>query len=240
MTIRSNPDQEPQTKKSWYQIIWGAILVGMFGLSAVLAVRLLLLPTLLAPPLSQAPAYDMFSSGEVATKVDPARDWLLISEDGLVALLVPVGAVPAIGTLVMQPRDYELIPVRTEGSIERVRAVDILMLDANGEIVQSPTFDPQLLLCFRLSADLQSVRDSGSQSVKIQRFDQRPHELKWEDLALVLGWESNQICSTLNHLSIVALAVDRRHEPTESPPIDQEIPTSEPGFYSLPEDRDSQ
>lgn len=238
--MRSNTDQEAQTKKAHYRIIWGAILVGMFGLAAVLAVRLLLLPTLLAPPPSQAPAYDMFSSGEVVTKVDPARDWLLISEDGQVALLVPVGAVPAIGTLVMQPRDYELIPFRAEGSIERVRAVDILMLDANGEIVQSPAFDPRLLLCFRLSAELQKARDSGSQSIRIQRFDERPQVLKWDDLAVVPGWESNQICSTLNHLSILALAVDRGQDPTKLPPVNQEIPTSEPGPYSLPQDRDGQ
>ena len=238
--MRSPSEHDPQTKRPRYQIVWGAILIGVFGLAAVAAVLLLLLPTLLAPPLSQAPAYDMFSSGEVSTKVDPARDWLLISEDGQVALLVPVGAVPAIGTLVMQPRDYELIPARTEGSIERIRAVDILMLDANGKVVQSPAFDPQLLLCFRMSAELQKARDTGSQSVKIQRFDERPEVLKWDDLAVVPGWESNQICSTLNHLSILALAVDRGQDPTELPPVNQEIPTSEPGLYSLPEDRDGQ
>jgi len=238
MSMRSHPDKETQTKKSRYQIIWGAILVGMFGLAAVLAVRLFLLPTLLAPPPSQAPAYDMFSSGEVSTQVDPAQDRLLISEDGQVALLIPVGAVPVSGTLVMQPRDYELIPARVEGSIERIKAVDILMLDASGKIVQSPTFDPQLLLCFQLSSELQKARDTGTQSVKIQRFDEKPEALKWDDLAVVRGWESTQICSTLNHLSILALTVDYGFDPTELPPVNQENPTSEPGLYSLPEDRD--
>ncbi len=240
MTMRPNPDQVNQTTKSRLGIIWGAILIGLFGIAAGAAFLLLLLPALLAPPPSQAPAYDMFSSGEVTTKVDPARDRLLVSEDGQVALHVPIGAVPVIGTLVMQPRDYNLIPIREEGSIERIRAVDILMLDANGEIVQSPTFDPELLLCFRLSADLQKARDADSHSVMIQRFDERPQVLKWEDLAVGPGWDSDQICSTLTHLSILALAVDQGLDPRESSPFDQDVPSSERGPYSLPEDRESQ
>ena len=114
------------------------------------------------------------------------------------------------------------------------------MLDTNGEIVQSPAFNPQLLLCFRLSSELQRARDTSSQSVKIQRFDERPAVLEWADLAVVRGWESNQVCSTLNHLSILALAVDHGLDPTESPLINQEILTSEPGLYSVPEDRDDE
>ena len=238
--MSSHTDQDAQTKTPRYQIIWGAILVGIFGLAAVAAVFLLLLPTLVAPPPSQAPAYDMFSSGEVSANVDPAQDLLLISEDGQVALRIPVGSAPAIGALIMQPRNYELIPARAEGPIERIRAVDILMLDANGEIVRSPEFDPQLLLCFRLSPELQKARDTGSQSVMIHRFDETPEILEWDNLAVVPGWESDQICATLDHLSILALAVDFGAEPTATPRHDQATPSGYRGPYpySLPDDRD--
>lgn len=233
----SKTERGNQPKKSRLGLALGAILVGVFVATAGAATLLLLLPPLLAPPLTQAPAYDMFSSGEVSTEVGPERDRLLVSEDGRVALYVPAGATRGIGTLILQPREPELIPMRKEGSVERIRAVDILMLDVNGEILSSTTFDPELLLCFRLTDDLQKAREADSRSVMIQRFDERPEKLNWEDLSVGPGWDSDQACASLNYPSILALAVDQR---LKFGGLNEGTPSGNGDPYSLPRGIDGQ
>jgi hypothetical protein len=179
------------------------------------ALALVLIPLRLPPP-SPGPGYQAFSSsffGEVGVDLDPAKDHLLLSEDELVTVYVPVGAYEEGGRLVLQPRDVGMIPERVDEGAERVLAVDLLIVGEQGEIVEEPHFNQSLLLCF----DTSGIQTESSMS--IQRYEQG-----WNDLPTGPGWQLDQVCATLDHLSIIALTI-QVVEPTATPP---DAPKSQP------------
>lgn len=205
--------------------------------AVVAAVLLLLLPPLLSPPPEPGPIYDLFEFGEISAPLDPGVDRLLETDDGQVSLYVPVGAYGGSGTMVLQPRGVEFVPLSVEEQVERIMAVDLMIVDNQGVLVESPTFDVELLLCFRLSEQLQARRQDDLESVGIQRFDE--DSLAWLDLHTGPGWDPDQICGTIDHLSIFALTI-RHPEPTQTPtPQVKEGPTGTPPpleIYSFPEE----
>jgi hypothetical protein len=133
--------------------------------------------------------------------------------------------------LVMQPRDLEFVPILIDVEVERVKAVDLLILDAAGEIVPRPAFDADLLLCFRLSDELKRMQTEDAEAVAVQRFDDQ--ELVWLALPTGPGWTHDQICATINHLSIFALAVRHPSDPASPEPALKIGPTATPVFLEL-------
>lgn len=183
-----------------------SVLLTIFGVVAIaITVTILLLPPLLSPPPEPGPIYDLFDYGELSASLDPGIDRLLETHDGQVALYVPVGAYAGAGTMVIQPRDSQFVPLSAEGPVERIRAVDLLILDLDGNLVEAPHFEVELLLCFRLSIELQTMRQADGGSLGVQRFDEG--QLNWLDLSTGPGWDHDQICATIDHLSIFALRI---------------------------------
>lgn len=216
-----------------------SVLLAVLAVAAVaIAALILLLPPLLSPPPEPGPIYDLFEYGEVSAPLDPGVDRLLQTDDQQVALYVPVGAYAGSGTIVLQPRDLQFVPLRVEGSLERVRAVDLLIVDPQGNLVESPSFDVELLLCFKLTDEQQAFQEQDPQSIGIQHFDETA--LNWSDLATGPGWEHEQICATIDHFSMFALTVNYPEaEQTPTPTVGPKVgPTSTPApveIYTFPE-----
>lgn len=237
----SSPKKSKASKRprSRFDAGWAfsGLIAVLFILALVIGALVLLVPPLLSPPPTPGPVYQLFNFGEVSTLLDPGRDQLLELRNRQAALYVPVGAYPSVGTLVMQPRDLEFVPIQSDARNERLMAIDLLILDPNGEIVDRPAFDSDLLLCFRLTEELQAMRSERTESVTVQQFDEQ--ELVWQDIPTGPGWEHDQICATIEHLSIFALTVV---QPAESDEPEAELkvaPTSTPEpleLYGLPQE----
>jgi hypothetical protein len=162
-------------------------------------------------------------------------DVLLETADGAVSVYVPAGAYPYSGTLVIQTRRPELVPFQMADGIERVRSADVLVLNDAREVVPGILFTQQILVCFRLDEALQALREQDPSAVTIDRFNDRPDRLAWEQLEAGPGWEAGQMCASVDHLSLFALSV-RRLSGSPTPqlfPTAGREPTPEaPGLYS--------
>jgi hypothetical protein len=192
----------------------------VFAVSSVVfagLIILLALPTLFFPPSELASPYDLFSLAEVSEALDPSRDHLLIALEGNVELYLPEGVDLGEGNLVILPRQDEFVPKRAESEIYREFAVDIFLVRPNGDLINSISFEPAMLICFTL--DIQDMNDrlSGIAHYEVQRYEEEGVDSVWVSLDPAPGWREDQACSTLNHLSLYALAIRPILPATETP-----------------------
>jgi len=114
--------------------------------------------------------------------------------------------------------------------------VDLLVLDSNGQVEGNVAFDQPILVCFRLTPDLETLRQANPAAVSIQWFDDQPEALAWVDMAGRPGWVQGQLCTSVDHLSLFALVVRVAPTPTgllatSAAPTG---PTATPGVYLPP------
>ena len=180
-------------------------------LSAILTVVVIAVVGILTLPVLGLPPRDPLSSGSfdgggTSTDLDPSRSHLAETRDRSIAVYVPEQAFPHGGRLIVQPRRAELIPDRVSNDIERLLAVDLLVIDASGDVISGVVFEAPPLLCFRLEENHQTLAFSGQAEINIQRFDDANVPWAWVDMPPVPGWEEQQVCAELDHLSLFALA----------------------------------
>jgi hypothetical protein len=198
----------------------------------IAVVGVLTLPMLSAPPQDALPG-GIFNGDGTSTDLDPSRSHLAETRDGMIAVYIPEQAYPFGGRLIVQPRRAELIPDRVSDEIERLLAVDLLVIDASGAVVSNVEFDVAPLLCFRPD-QYQEVRTAeGQAEILVQRYDDNQIPGDWVDLSSVMGWEDGLVCASLDHLSLFALAasptaLDQAPYGGQDPPSD-----SQPGAPKL-------
>lgn len=249
MSAKKTPIDEPKGEQSTQKfslpvpVSWiGIAIVAIF----IVGFLILSVPPLLSPPPQDSPpAYQAFATNDASAKLDPSEEQLLTTPDGMVSLLLPVGAIQGQGTIIMQTRESGLIPRRIENKVERIRAVDLLMMDQDGEIIETAEFQEAALLCFKLDKELQSIRKKTPNAVDIQYYDERTEPPKWDDLKFSLQSNTVQVCTELEHLSIFALSVNRSLlSPTATPRGTVEAdatqestptPTKSDDLYSFPD-----
>jgi hypothetical protein len=178
---------------------------------------LLTLPTLFFPPSELASPYDIFSLAEVSEELDSSRDHLLVALEGNVELYLPERVDLGEGNLVILPRQDEFVPERVETDVLRNLAIDIFLVRPNGDLVNSISFDPAMLLCFTLDAQDIEDRSAGITLYEVQRYEEEGVDSVWVSLDPAPGWREDQTCSTLNHLSLYALATRPVIPATETP-----------------------
>jgi len=211
-------------------------LIAAVGAVVIAAVALLTLPFLLAPPPDGSGGYDLPILAEASARLGPDANVLLETRDGAVAVFAPMGSYTQTGTLIIQTRRPELVPFQAEPGVQRVQAVDLLVLDSSGQVKGDVVFDQPILVCFRLTSDLEARRQADPAAVSIQWFDDQPEALTWVDMPVRPGWMVDQLCTSVDHLSLFALVVRVPPTSTALPPT---VPapaevTATPGVYLPP------
>jgi hypothetical protein len=206
------------------------------GVVVIAACALLTLPFLLTAPPDDSGGYDLPILAEASARLAPDANVLLETRDGAVAVFAPMGSYAQTGTLIIQTRRPELVPFQVEQGVERIQAVDLLVLDSNGQVKGNVIFDQPILVCFRLTPDLEALRQADGGAVSIQWFDDQPEALAWVDMPGRPGWLQGQLCTAVDHLSLYALVVRVAQTPTALPAtgIAPADPTATPGVYLPP------
>jgi len=192
----------------------------LFAFSSIVFAGLIILsalPSLLFPPSELASPYELFSLSQVSEELDSGRDHLVIALDGDVELYLPQGVDLGAGNLVILPRPDEFVPERVGRDRFLKFAVDIFLVRPDGNLVNSISFDPAILLCFRLDPQDLDDRSMGVAHFEVQRYDEERVISDWVTLDPVPGWREDQACSALNHLSLYTLAVTSTISSTEPP-----------------------
>jgi hypothetical protein len=221
--LRQQIESQPSTMR------W--LLPALLTIFFLAVVGILTLPVLFSPPV-EGPSDGTIDVG-ASTDLDPSHSHLAETRDRSIAVFVPEQAFPAGGRLILQPRRPELIPDRISNRIERVLAVDLLVIDAAGEVVSDVTFNASPILCFRPNEYYRTMAEAGQSEIFVQRYDEGQIPVAWVKLDLVMGWEGDQVCAGLDHLSLFALAskpsdVSRLPFGGDDPP-----PEMEPGVERL-------
>ena len=223
-SLRQQIESEPATLR------W--LLPALLTIFFLAVVGFLTLPVLFSPPI-EGPSDGSNDDGGASTDLDPSRSHLVEMQDGSIAVFVPVQAFPAGGRLILQPRRSELIPDRISDQVERVLAVDVLVLDAGGEVVSNASFDIAPILCFRPNEYYRTMAEAGQSEIFVQRYADEQIPGSWVDLNHVMGWEGDQVCAGLDHLSLFALA----YKPSDASRLpfggDDPPPETEPGVERL-------
>jgi len=184
-------------------IRWGV--VGLGGLAFLVVVIVLALPSLAKPPANISDPYEVFSLGDSSEMLDPGRDHLVLSADERVGVYIPTGADLGPGQFLILERRAEFIPGRVDQDLTRLYAVDLLVVRPDGELDGSVGFDSSILLCFQLDAEEESNQLGGEAEYFLQRYTETSGSAAWITLQAAPGWEENQVCSALSHLSLYAL-----------------------------------
>ncbi len=108
--------------------------------------------------------------------------------------------------MIMKERRPELVPVRTDGTYSRQLAVDFLFLAPDGSVLTNVSLLNPVLLCFQLTEDQTDAREDDPSAIVVQYFDENVDPAEWLTLPPRAGWEGNQLCAELEHLSLFALA----------------------------------
>lgn len=211
------------------------VLVGLILTATTVACALLTLPTLLLPPPTSEPPYSLALPWEASATLVPGADSMLVSQNGDVVLYLPVGAYQGGGLLVLQSRPPELTPFRIQDGYRREMAVDVLILSEEGQVLSGVALSQTALLCFSIGETWVGAMASDQAAVRIQYFDDRPEALNWQDLQIGPGWETGQLCASLDHLSLFAVAL--LEGSLESAPHLDEPPavdSPDPPLYGVP------
>jgi len=182
----------------WFLFAFASVFAGL--------IIILALPSLLSPPSELASPYELFSQAQVSEELDSGSDHLVTALDGDVELYIPKGVELGGGNLVILPRQDDFVPQRVETDSFRKFAVDIFLVRPNGDLV-TISFEPAMLICFRLDAQDMEDRSLGVARYEVQRYEEEQATLEWISLNPAPGWREDQVCSALNHLSLYALTV---------------------------------
>jgi hypothetical protein len=213
------------------------IIVGLAALSFLVVIVALAIPSLAKPPADLNDPYEVFSLGDSSEILDPDSDHLVLNADERVAVYIPQGAQLGFGQFLILERRADFIPGRIEGDVERLHAVDLLIVRPDGELVGSVNFDTSLLLCFQLEGSERQEADQGAATFSIQRYEETAENAAWHTLESAPGWQEGQVCSALTHLSLYALV--RQNSATETPSVTPTVEQAQPkgdifDLYGIP------
>jgi hypothetical protein len=185
------------------------ILTGLVSLVVLVTMALLILPPLLSPAPGPGPGYDVLALGEVRATMMPGDDTLLVTQDGIVAVYIPIGAFGEAGELLVKPRDLALTPLSVEGDVERFYPVDVFIEQEGGTTLAGGGFASPILVCYLLEPVLEAAFAENPEAIRIQAYVVEDSPARWETLPGAPGWLDNQICGTVDHLSLFSLAIHR-------------------------------
>lgn len=187
----------------WLGLVGGALA------AVALFVAMVIPPLLEPPPATSGPGYDVLALGEAVVTLEAGQEQLAVTQDGRVAVYIPQGAMPVSGRLIVRARRPELVPLRVQGSTERLLAVDLLLVLPDGDIETSVPFAAPALLCFSLRPEERALLDSSPGALTVSRYEETAEEPRWVDLPQAPGWQEGQLCAALEHLSLFALTLHR-------------------------------
>jgi len=203
--------------------LWRLLGVASLGVGIIIVLILISLPTLFSPPPEASPGYELLLLGPASVRLDPEKDHLLSTADGLVTVFIPKGIDVGPGTLTMLPRRDEFIPNRLGDGLVRIRAVDLFVVRPDGEVLSSVDLGTSILLCFSVSTKSKGEGDIDRDDFIIERHSVVSEEASWQQIPQSPGWEDGQVCSALKSLSLYALTQiiestsDIKTLPTETP-----------------------
>ena len=209
------PARRAETAVARAELAWAgvALVVLVFcGISAILV-----LPPLLNPLPGQLPGYEITAFQGAAATMVPGDDLLLETHEGKVAVYVPQGAYAGHATLVLLPRPVELTPAGLEKAVQRFDAVDVSLAGPDGQPLFGQTFKRPILVCYLLNGLLKAKHEADPLSVTVQSYAEGASTGVWVDLPQAPGWLPGQVCGTVTHLSLFALAVRTPAEPKSVP-----------------------
>lgn len=203
--------------------LWRLFGVASLGVGIIVVLILISLPTLFSPPPEASPGYELLLLGPASVRLDPEKDHLMSTADGLVTVFIPKGIDVGPGTLTMLPRRDEFIPNRLDDGLVRIRAVDLFVVRPDGEVLSSVDLGASILLCFSVSTESKGEGEFDENDFIIERHAEVNKEASWQEIPQSPGWEDGQVCSALKSLSLYALTQvldstsDLKTLPTETP-----------------------
>lgn len=160
-------------------------------------------------PAETAPGYELpFAAFPNATLV-PGEDLLLVSADNMMALYVPGGAYPLSATFILTPRPAETMPVPVDSNTIRLYPQDVWMVLSDGKLAGEVQFDQPVLLCYWLDRAAEGYGPAARAQARVQSFDPSAAGDPWIDLPPQTGWDPEQVCAAVEHLSLFSLAMPR-------------------------------
>ncbi|MCD4700057.1 MAG: hypothetical protein K8R91_05755 [Phycisphaerae bacterium] len=211
------------------------IVLGVTMIASGAVILFFVVQTLQQAPPEIEVGYDIFEQGGDRVQVNPSQAYLLETMDSEVAFYFPEGAYEEGGTLVMQPRRMDLIPVYMTGNWTRQNAVDLVFIDSDGNFIEHVRLQRSALLCFNLNSSQQELLAASQEAISVHYFNQNQDTPGWEDVRVGAGWQENQICGLIEHLSLYALAINTsmlQEEPINLL-MDQVYPTAAPKMYDV-------
>lgn len=182
------------------------VVLGLFLMGAVVVFALLVIPPLLDGPPGVGPGYEVFDEPFVSTTLEPGRS-LFVELSGLeVTAFIPQGAFAELGQIVLKERSLDMVPDRVGADYTRVKAVDILFMDADGRPQRVGALQEPVLLCFGMSPEQWAAASLDQQAVIVQTYSEADGSPGWTTVSAVPGGEDNQVCTLISELSLFALA----------------------------------
>lgn len=211
--------------------------MGLAAFSFIVVIVALAIPSLAKPPADLNDPYEVFSLGDSSEILDPDRDHLVLNADERVAVYIPQGAQLGPGQFLILERKADFIPGRIDGDVQRLHAVDLLIVRPDGELVGSINFDASLLLCFQLEGSERQELERGAATYSVQRYEETDETAAWHTLDPAPGWQTGQVCAALSHLSLYALArqSSATETPSVTPAVEQALPKGDIfDLYGIP------
>jgi hypothetical protein len=209
--------ETPKTKQPGFWqanrkvIVTGAIL--LFGCA--------LLATALAIGMRQP---DTSSSGDevllqVTADVVPGQALILELPEAGVSVFVPEGAITTAGFLSLVPRETNLFTRPDEGW-RRPNVVNLEFYDTGGALAPNFTFTMPINICFDLDNQEWQALQATPEQFTVQFWNEESSPAEWEDLSVFPLSARGQLCGSVSHLSLFALAIQmEQEEPTEAPDV---------------------
>jgi hypothetical protein len=200
---------------------------GLIGLGVVAVLLVLVLPAILRPPAELGPDYDIFNERMAGSTIEPDQDNLVELAESGVAVFIPANSIRDRGQFLLKERRADLVPFRNSGDYSRELAIDLLFVNPEGNVQTSYPLNDKLLLCFNLDP----VQQAESSRYNVQVFDEQVEPPEWLELVAAPGWQADQVCGLVEHLSLFALARSSEGEP-EAP--SKSVATPDPAITVIP------
>ena len=138
---------------------------------------------------------------------------------GDVLVMIPSGVVEEGGTLVIEPREPDILREAGEPGWSRPLIVNVELRDRYGQSLSDIDFASPIEICFVLQqAQWEHYRRTPSH-FDIQIYDEYQSPPRWESLPRLSYGMRHEFCGRVSHLSLIALAI--KTEPP--PPTDDDL-----------------
>jgi len=184
------------------------LLVAVIGVLTVVALvfAILVIPPLLRPPQETGPGYDVFAAELASSTVEPDQDQLVGLPHLGIAAFIPGGAFGGGGQVILKERRADLVPIQQDAGYVRGPAVDLIFITSGGEVLESVVLMQPVLLCFHLAPDQWAAQQTDPGTYRVEAFDESMTPPEWHPLTPAPGWDPEQVCGLVEHLSLFGLS----------------------------------